>query len=519
MNLKNFIIKKNINKALSLSFLVFIILIAYNQYDVKTFSLGFKRIQNLLGRMYPVDFSILPELKQPIIETINIALFSSILALCTTLILLPILTNVLFKLKIIPKIFSAVFSVFRTMPFLIIAAILVSLFSTGVFSGFVSIYLINILTSAKLLKEYAEEVEIKQLEAMEALGASKFIIYKNAILSNLKPQVISVYFLTLESSIRGASVLGLVGAGGIGQRLWQELNHLRYDRVSIIIITLVILIFVIDLVSYYFRNIQNSAQLTFEKFIFRKNVVKFGFPFIIIGSIIYVANFITITQERFFIGLKQLNVLAKGIINPDLAYVPKMLSELFVSIEIAFSTTIFAAVTAIFTSYLSSVNLFGKYKALSMKVLINILRTFPPIIVALIFFRGFGPGAISSFFALYIYTVGVMTKMYNEVLEGINNNVLLMTKSLGLGSFISYVKIIFNGYFPEFVTIVLYRFESNIKNSTILGMVGAGGIGHLLVNNIEYRNWNRISTLLIGLSLSIIIIENISYFIRMRVKK
>jgi len=314
-------------------------------------------------------------------------------------------------------------------------------------------------------------------------------------------------------------VLGLVGAGGIGQRLWQELNHLRYDRVSIIIITLVILIFVIDLVSYYFRNLQNTSQLTFEKFIFRKNVVKFGIPLVIMGSILYVTNFINISQERFFIGLKQLNVLAKGIINPDLAYVPKMLSELFISIEIAFSATIFAAVTAIFTSYLSSVNLFGKYKALGVKVFINILRTFPPIIVALIFFRGFGPGAISSFFALYIYTVGVMTKMYNEVLEGINTNVLLMTKSLGLGSFISYIKIIFNGYFPEFITIVLYRFESNIKNSTILGMVGAGGIGHLLVNNIEYRNWNRISTLLIGLSLSIIIIENISYLIRMKVKK
>ena len=112
-----------------------------------------------------------------------------------------------------------------------------------------------------------------------------------------------------------------------------------------------------------------------------------------------------------------------------------------------------------------------------------------------------------------------MTKMYNEVLEGINNNILLMTKSIGLGSFISYIKIIFNGYFPEFVTIILYRFEANIKNSTILGMVGAGGIGHLLVNNIEYRNWNRISTLLIGLALSIIIIENISYLIRMKVKK
>ena len=519
MNLMNFIIRKYITKLLTIVFIGFILIIAYMQYDTKTFSLGFKRIHNLLGRMYPIDFSILPELKQPIVETINIALFSSILALCTALLLLPILTNVLFRLKIIPKVFSAFFSVFRTMPFLIIAAILVSLFSTGVFSGFVSIYLINLLTAAKLLKEYAEEVELKQLEAMESLGSSKFVIYKNAILSNLKPQVISVYFLTLESSIRGASVLGLVGAGGIGQRLWQELNHLRYDRVSIIVITLVILIFIIDLVSYYFRNLQNTSQLTFERFILRKNVVRVAIPLIILGSIVYITKFINISQERFFIGLKQLSVLANGIINPDLAYSTKMFSELLVSIEIAFSATIFAAVTAIFTSYLSSVNLFGKYKALSTKIFINILRTFPPIIVALIFFRGFGPGAISSFFALYIYTVGVMTKMYNEVLEGINNNVLLMTKSLGLGSFVSYVKIIFNGYFPEFVTIVLYRFEANIKNSTILGMVGAGGIGHLLVNNIEYRNWNRISTLLIGLSLSIIIIENISYFIRMRVKK
>ena len=519
MNLKNFIIRRYFKKSVSVIFLIFVILIVYMQYDAKTFSIGFKRIQNLLGRMYPIDFSILPELKQPIIETINIALFSSILAICTALLLLPILTNVLFKLKFIPKLFSAIFSIFRTMPFLIIAAILVSLFSTGVFSGFVSIYLINLLTSSKLLKEYAEEVELKQLEAMESLGSSKFIIYKNAILSNLKPQVISVYFLTLESSIRGASVLGLVGAGGIGQRLWQELNHLRYDRVSVIIITLVILIFIIDLISYYFRNLQNTSQLTFDKFILRKNIVRVIIPLVIFGSIIYVTKFITISQERFFIGLKQLKVLANGIITPDLTYVPKMLSELLVSIEIAFSATIFAALTAIFTSYLSSVNLFGKYKALSMKIIINILRTFPPIIVALIFFRGFGPGAISSFFALYIYTVGVMTKMYNEVIEGINNNVLLMTKSLGLGSFVSYIKIIFNGYFPEFITIVLYRFEANIKNSTILGMVGAGGIGHLLVNNIEYRNWNRISTLLIGLALSIIIIENISYFIRIKVKK
>lgn len=519
MNLKNFIIKKQLSRLLTFSSVFIIFIIGYISYDAKTFTIGFKRIQNLLLRMYPLDFSILGELRQPIIETINIALFSSVLALVTVLIILPLLTNVLFKIKIIPKIVSGIFSIFRTMPFLIIAAILVSLFSTGVFSGFVSMYVINLLTAAKLLKEYAEEVDAKHLEAMESLGVSKFTIYRTAILSNLKPAIISVYFLMLESSIRGASVLGLVGAGGIGQRLWQELNHLRYDRVSLIILLLVVLIFFIDLLSFYLRNLINTTSMTFDKFIFRKNVFKILVPALLVLSIVYVVNFINITGERFVLGLKQLNVLIDGLLRPDWAYTSKMLGELLVSIEIAFTATIFAAATSIFTSYLSSANLFGNYKAIVVKVLINIFRTFPPIITALIFFRGFGPGVISSFFALYIYTVGVMTKMYNEVLEGINDNILLTTKSLGLGNFISYIKVIFNGYFPEFVTIVLYRFEANIKNSTILGMVGAGGIGHLLVNNIEYRNWNRISTLLIGLCLAIIIIENISYLIRIKVKK
>ena len=509
MNLKNFIIKKTLNKLLLVISIIFLISISFEFYSSNDFSVGFSRIQNLLKRMFPIDFSILDELKQPILETINIALFSTILALFTALLVLPLTTNVLFKLKVIPRIISAIFSIFRTIPFLIIAAILVSLFSTGVFSGFICMYIINLLTASKLLKEYAEEVDVKHLEAIECLGVSKFAIYKTAIISNLKPVIISGY----------SAMAGSVGAGGIGQRLWQELNHLRYDRVSLIILILILLIFIMDMISYYFRSREYKINVTYNDFILKKYSVKVIVPAVLLGSVIYVSKFVNITNERFLLGLKQLKVLIIGLFHPDTNYFWKMLSELLVSLEIALFATIFAALTAIFTSYFSSVNLFGKYNAVVFKVVINILRTFPPIIVALIFFRGFGPGMISSFFALYIYTVGVITKMYSEVLESIQENILLTTKSLGLGSFVSYIKIIFNGYFPEFISIVLYRFESNIKNSTILGMVGAGGIGHLLVNNIEYRNWNRISTLLIGLCITIIIIENISYLIRIKVKK
>ena len=194
MNLKSFIVKRQLKRLVICIFILLVFIIGYDSYHVENFSTGFSRIHNLLLRMYPLDFTIIKELYPPIIETINIALFSSVLALITALFLLPILTNILFKFKIIPKVISGVFSIFRTIPFLIIAAILVSLFSTGVFSGFVSMYIINLLTASKLLKEYAEEIDTKHLEAMESLGVSKFIIYKNGILSNLKPFIISVYF-------------------------------------------------------------------------------------------------------------------------------------------------------------------------------------------------------------------------------------------------------------------------------------------------------------------------------------
>lgn len=67
--------------------------------------------------MFPIDFSILNELKQPILETINIALFSTILALFTALLVLPLTTNVLFKLKVIPRIISAIFSILEQFHF------------------------------------------------------------------------------------------------------------------------------------------------------------------------------------------------------------------------------------------------------------------------------------------------------------------------------------------------------------------------------------------------------------------
>ncbi|MBU0278482.1 MULTISPECIES: ABC transporter permease [unclassified Gemella] len=517
MKLQNYIDKKKTNYIKITSFFAITLITIISFFDFNNFVNSLLRLNSFFSKLYPMDLYFVSAIYEPILNTILIALLSTILGVATTLLLLPLQNNLLYENKTIPKITSAIFSIFRTIPSLIIASILVSVFSVGNFSGFLCLYIISILISSKILKEYSEEINKKHIDSLVSLGFGRFKIYKVGIFENLKPNILSVFFLVLESNIRGASILGLVGAGGIGQLLWKELNHLRYDRVSLIILILILIIVLIDLISYLFRS--KKFNFVNKNNYYRRNIqINFIFLLILFISIYLSTNYLNIGLDRIKIGLVNLKNMLFGLLQPDFSYLIKALRALLDSFIVAFSSTALAATTTVLITYFYVARLSNIFSSLIFKIIINIFRTIPPIIVAIIFFRGFGPGYLSSFFALYFYTVGIMTKMFGEVLENIDNNIFLSIKSMGISKFSGYKNIILKGCFPEFLSIYLYRFEMNIKNSTILGMVGAGGIGQLLINNIEFRNWNKTSTILIVLCLSIIIVENLSNIIRERIK-
>lgn len=148
------------------------------------------------------------------------------------------------------------------------------------------------------------------------------------------------------------------------------------------------------------------------------------------------------------------------------------------------------------------------------KGITNILRTFPPIITAIIFFRGVGPGPLAGAVALSIYTTGVLTKMYSEVLESTEKNIHDSVIVTGATNLQSYIHGLFPHTFPTFISLALYRLESNIRNSAVLGVIGAGGIGTILSMNITWRNWEQVGLLLLGTSLMVIIIDKLSNYLR-----
>jgi len=379
--------------------------------------------------------------------------------------------------------------------------------------------IITFFSATKLLKEYLEEINQAKIQSFRTFGFSKFTFLRSCIYPFSKPYIVSLFFLTLESSIRGASVLGMVGAGGIGEELWKDLSFLRYDKVSFIILILLIFIFLTDSLSWFFRKKDSLIKITTYQGYKRSKIISKIITCLILILLFYSLHIlyedtnkisIPVFFERLLTFLKKLTYL-------DFSYTPKVLLALWQSFLVAFFATLFAAPTAIVISYFASSVTSNKKIAFLVKIFINFVRTFPPVIVAILFFSGFGPGLISGFFALYLYTTGVITKVYVDVLESVEVDYGLYGRSLGLKNFYTYLKLWLPSTYTNFVSIFLYRFESNMKNSSVLGMVGAGGIGQLLMNHIAFRNWEKVWVLLIFLIITIILIENLSAYIRNKV--
>lgn len=488
--------------------------LSFNDYFV-----GFKRLSSVIYGMFSIDFSDYAIIILKVFETFLIAFSSTAIAIILSVFISPFLTSHFIKNKIILKILNLIFSCFRTTPALVFAAILVSLIGIGSFTGFLSLLFITFFSATKLLKEYIEEIPRDKINNFYSLGLSKFTVFRSLILPTATPYIFSLFFLTLESSIRGASVLGMVGAGGIGEELWKNLNYLRYDKVSFIILILLFFIFLTDTISMHFRKNKFFLNLTsWESYRNIKYLKKFSvliFILAIIISVNYLSKDSNSVETNILI--ERLAIFLKKFKNFDFLYLKKAFYSLFDSFLVAFFSTFFGAITSIFITFFTVSKLNSNSKTLFAKFIINLIRTFPPVIVAIIFFAGFGPGLISGFFALYFYTTGVITKIYTDTLESISTDFIIYGQSIGLKKFYLYLKILFPATFTNFISIVLYRLESNMKNSSVLGMVGAGGIGELLINNISFRNWERVWVLLGVLILAIYILEIFSVFLREKI--
>lgn len=221
---------------------------------ISLFSNSLNYFGDIFSRMLPPDFSNFNLLVFSMIETIEIAILGTFIA-----IVLSIPLALLSARNIAPNIFiffiaRTITIFFRAIPEFIIAMILVIAIGFGAMPGVLAL---GIHTMGFLAKFYAEDIEHIDKGPVEALlssGASKRQIISFAIIPQIIPSFVANNLYILDRNIRMATMLGIVGAGGIGYELQSSFRMFEYQKVSAIIIVIFVTIFIIDNISSIIRS-------------------------------------------------------------------------------------------------------------------------------------------------------------------------------------------------------------------------------------------------------------------------
>ena len=256
----------------------------------------------------------------------------------------------------------------------------------------------------------------------------------------------------------------------------------------------------------------------------KRSVVKMIRNIIIALAILalYVWTFATIDVrwERVFSErtIDSMSRVIPQLFSPDWGAFQKIMVLMWETLQMAYTGTLIAAILAVPFGFFAASNI-TKSRTLNRisKAALNGIRAFPELVLALMFVAAIGPRPFAGVLAIAIGSIGMLGKLYSEVIESIDMNVVEALEANGATK----LQVLFFGIIPqiipEFLSYAIYRFEIDIRASTILGIIGAGGIGTLITIATQNRNWDEVGMILLIIIVVVTIIDYLSAFIRKRI--
>lgn len=218
-------------------------------------------------------------------------------------------------------------------------------------------------------------------------------------------------------------------------------------------------------------------------------------------------------------GLTITRNIFRALINPNRRWlftlesfgIPYLMLE---TVAIAFLGTLIGGILAIPFAFFSSRNITGKWGSLIGSTSVALVRTFPVFILGLMFIKVTGPGPFAGVLTIGLSSIGMITKLYVEAIEDIDKGVIEALDATGCNA----IQKIQYGIIPQlsanFLSTTIYRFEINVRNATVLGLVGAGGIGFTLVAAMAAYRWTDAAAALWGIVVVVLFIEYVSTKLR-----
>lgn len=247
-----------------------------------------------------------------------------------------------------------------------------------------------------------------------------------------------------------------------------------------------------------------------------KNNIVIG---IIIALVVVASYNVDANPLEFAEGIPNLAIVLEEIliwenIVDNLKYVPTAFWAMLETLQMAFIGTVIGVVIALPFSMLAARNLNNKFVYAPIRALLAAVRTFPSILWALLFVIMVGLGPFAGVLAIIMYTIGFVTKLQYESIETIDSDPMDAVNSIGVSKFqlIRYVVI------PESASHLLgqmlYMFDYNVRQTSILGIVGAGGIGFFIIQYIKFFEYGKAAVFMIVVLITVLAIDWVSVKIR-----
>ncbi len=205
------------------------------------------------------------------------------------------------------------------------------------------------------------------------------------------------------------------------------------------------------------------------------------------------------------------------LLNPNWAFLPKTVEPMIETFQMAVLASVVGCAIALPAAFLASrVTAPNRPTLLTSRALLSVIRAIPDILYALVFVAAVGIGPLPGVAALVLFNLGVVAKLLSETVDGVDTGPVEATRAAGSGRTQTIRWAVLPQVLPNYVAFSLYAFELNIRASTVIGVVGAGGIGNLLMTQYRFFAWSNVSVIIIELFAFVFFIELISIRLRRR---
>ena len=497
--------------------------------NVATFIDSGRNAVDFAGRMFPLDFPPLGELLTLCGQTMAIVVSATLLSVVISVPLAILAAGNTTPGHVTRFGARALIVLVRAVPDVVLAIIFFRIFGLGAMTGVLAMGLHSVGMVGKLYADAIEQIDEGPRAAVRASGAGRAQELITGVLPQVLPALVATALHRLDINLRISVVLGFVGVNGIGYAIATAFKELDYRRGMALAAVVLVLCVLVELLSGAIRRgllrdsgdhasaaapmnrgDQISPPWTARRFR--------GLAYAAVTVLIAVlsATGADLNPVHFVTSLAAAPATLGLFWPPETAGIfGTLLADLWVTVQIALGATVIGTVFALPIGALAARNVAPTPRiARTFRMLVVLVRGVPELVLAVVFVVITGLGAVAGTLALAVGSVGLLGKLVADSLEEVDPGPEQAVRATGAGR----AQVFATGTLPQAAPAllghVLYQLDVNIRSATLLGIVGAGGIGFDLLSAAQILEFGVVTTTLILVAGTVLLVEALAVWVR-----